>query len=116
MSYNTGSTPPGHYPGVVRVRLGENAGFFFADPGSADLTILRSLPVITWPAPAAVLYGTPLGGPQLNAVADVPGQILASRRRPALFSTLAEDPGITTTFVPADLQRYEEVSATNTPA
>ena len=111
-SYNTGSTPAGHYPGAIRVRLAENAGFFVADQASADLTILRTLPVITWPAPAAVLYGTPLGGPQLNAAADVPGQF-SYAPAPGTVLHAGEYQAITTTFVPADLQQYEEVSATN---
>jgi hypothetical protein len=111
-SFNTGSTPPGLYPGAVRVRLAENAGFFIADQASADLTILRTLPVITWPAPAVVLYGTPLGGPQLNAAADVPGQFSYA---PAAGTVLhaGEYQPMTATFVPADPQQYEEVSATN---
>ena len=111
-SYNTGSTLPGHYPGAVRVRLGEDAGFFIADDGSADLTILRSLPVITWPAPAAALYGTPLGTLQLNAGADVSGQFSYSPA-PGTVLHAGENQVITTTFVPADLQQYEEISATN---
>jgi Bacterial Ig-like domain (group 3)/MBG domain (YGX type) len=112
MSYNTGSTLPGNYPGAVRARLGEDAGFFIADDGSADLTILRALPVITWPAPAAVFYGTPLGGPQLNAAADVSGQF-SYAPAPGTVLHAGENQAMTATFVPADLQQYEEVSATN---
>ena len=33
----------------------------------------QGLPLITWPTPAAITYGTPLSGTQLNATANVPG-------------------------------------------
>jgi hypothetical protein len=111
-AYNTGFTLPGHYPGAVRVRLGEEAGFFIADNGSADLTILRAFPVITWLPPAPVFYGTPLGGPQLNAAADVAGQFTYAPASGTILH-VGENQGLTTTFVPADLQQFEEVSATN---
>jgi len=33
----------------------------------------QGLPLITWPTPAAITFGTPLSGTQLNATANVPG-------------------------------------------
>jgi len=35
--------------------------------------LIRSRPVITWPTPADITYGTALGAPQLNAISSVPG-------------------------------------------
>jgi hypothetical protein len=40
---------------------------------SATFTIARATPMVTWAAPAAISYGTALGGTQLNATATVPG-------------------------------------------
>jgi hypothetical protein len=37
------------------------------------VTISKAVPVITWPAPAAITYGTALSATQLNAKASVPG-------------------------------------------
>ena len=44
-------------------------------PASKDVTIdvNKATPVITWANPAAIGYGTALGGTQLNANANVPG-------------------------------------------
>ena len=37
------------------------------------VTVNKAVPVITWPPPAAITYGTPLSPTQLNATASVPG-------------------------------------------
>ena len=37
------------------------------------LDSMKATPVITWPNPANIVDGTPLGPTQLNATADVPG-------------------------------------------
>jgi uncharacterized repeat protein (TIGR01451 family) len=41
-------------------------------------TVNQGLPVITWPTPASIVYGTPLDTNQLNATASVPGTYLYS--------------------------------------
>ena len=40
---------------------------------TVTITVLKATPLITWPTPAAILVGTPLGAAQLNATANVPG-------------------------------------------
>ena len=40
---------------------------------TSDFIIDRAAPVITWNAPAAIVYGQALGGVQLNATANVAG-------------------------------------------
>jgi Flp pilus assembly CpaE family ATPase len=40
---------------------------------AVSLTVTKSIPAITWPAPATISYGTALGAAQLNAKASVPG-------------------------------------------
>jgi gliding motility-associated-like protein len=37
------------------------------------ITVNKADPVITWPNPASIVYGTPLSATQLNATASVPG-------------------------------------------
>jgi MBG domain (YGX type)/Bacterial Ig-like domain (group 3) len=111
-SFNTGSTPPGHYPGAIRARLAEGAGFFVAAEASADLTISKAVPVITWPTPASVVYGTSLGGAHLNATADVPGQFSYAPATGTVLHT-GQDQQLTATFTPDDSQQYEGVSTTN---
>jgi hypothetical protein len=40
---------------------------------NGTLTVLQAAPVLNWPAPAPVIYGTSLGTNQLNATASTPG-------------------------------------------
>ena len=47
--------------------------YYTAASGTNVLVVEPALPVVTWAAPAAMAYGTPLGPGQLNASADVPG-------------------------------------------
>ena len=38
---------------------------------TVSLTVTKATPAVTWPAPAPVVYGTPLSAVQLNATASV---------------------------------------------
>ncbi len=38
-----------------------------------SFTVAKAKPIVTWPAPASIAYGTVLGNAQLNATASVPG-------------------------------------------
>src|SRR5207247_6942688 len=40
---------------------------------SVSLQVNQADPIITWPAPAGITFGTPLSATQLDATADVPG-------------------------------------------
>ncbi|MFB3853554.1 MAG: carboxypeptidase regulatory-like domain-containing protein [Vicinamibacterales bacterium] len=70
----------------------------------------RITPVITWPDPAPITFGTPLGAGQLNAQADVPG---AFQYTPPAGTVLA--PGnhtLSVLFTPDDTVNYSTVSDT----
>ncbi len=70
----------------------------------------KQVPTITWPAPDAIVYGTPLDGTQLNAEADTPGTFAydppAGTVLPAGTHTLR------TTFTPADGDNWTGATAT----
>ena len=69
-------------------------------------------PILTWPAPAAITQGTPLGATQLNATANVPGTFVYS---PAAGTVLAVGTHtLSVSFTPADLTRYTTATATQT--
>lgn len=66
-------------------------------------------PTITWPAPAAITYGTPLNTSQLNATADVPGTFAYS---PPLGAVLpAGSQTLSVTFTPTDAANYATATA-----
>lgn len=66
--------------------------------------------VVSWPAPAGIVYGTPLGPVQLNATADVPGTFVYT---PAAGTVLpaGNSQTLSVTFTPADLGRYAPAGA-----
>jgi hypothetical protein len=65
---------------------------------------------ITWPTPADIVYGTPLGNNQLNATASVPGTFTYD---PPAGTILQSGDGQTlrVTFVPTDNVSYATTSA-----
>jgi gliding motility-associated-like protein len=68
-------------------------------------------PVIDWPSPAAITYGTLLTGIQLNASANVPGSYSYS---PAAGTKLnaGDNQALTVTFTPTDGINYNTVIRT----
>ena len=78
---------------------------------SVSIDVTRALPAITWSNPAALLYGTTLGGAQLNAAAGIAGSFSYS---PAAGTTLGAGKGqsLSATFTPTDTVDYAPVSRT----
>ena len=69
----------------------------------------KTVPTITWPAPAPILFGNPLSALQLNATADVPGTFTYS---PAAGAVLPASNGLvlSVTFAPSDTATYAAAS------
>lgn len=77
---------------------------------SVPVTVTMATPIVRWPTPAAVTYGTPLGEAELNATAVVPGVFTYS---PGMGEVLR--PGIHTLsvlFTPADNKKYTTKQST----
>jgi hypothetical protein len=90
---NATSSTPGSFeyttvPGAV-LNAGThtlNANFMANDqanylPGPSiqvSLEVVAATPVVTWPSPASIVYGTALSGTQLNATANAPGSFAYS--------------------------------------
>ncbi len=76
---------------------------------SVTLTVNQAVPLLTWPTPAAISYGTPLSSTQLDATANVAG---AFAYTPGAGTIL---PGGTQTlsvlFTPTDTTDYTTASA-----
>jgi DNA/RNA endonuclease G (NUC1) len=68
-------------------------------------------PVITWPTPADIVFGTPLGGAQLNAAAGATGSFSYT---PAAGTVLNAGDGqfLSVTFTPDDPNTYASATAT----
>jgi hypothetical protein len=72
--------------------------------GSVTLTVNKVTPVVTWATPAAITYGTALGGAQLNATASVAGTLVYT---PVSGTVLdAGSQLLSVTFTPTDAADY----------
>jgi len=69
----------------------------------------KATPVITWPTPAPILYGTPLGVLQLNATASVPGTFAYTPAAGTILSV--GTPTLSVTFTPTDTADYVATSS-----
>jgi 6-phosphogluconolactonase (cycloisomerase 2 family) len=82
------------------------------DKDAGGSTPQKVAPTITWSQPAAITYGTPLDGTELEAQASVPGSFAYS---PAASTVLdAGSQTLTANFTPTDTAHYTSASATVT--
>jgi gliding motility-associated-like protein len=72
------------------------------------ITVNKATPTITWPAPAAITYGTALSATQLNATSSVPGTIVYT---PTLgtFLNAGVNQILALDFSPTDAANYNPV-------
>jgi Flp pilus assembly CpaE family ATPase len=79
---------------------------------TVQLTVTKATPIITWPSPAAIAYGTPLSAAQLNATALIPGTFTYT---PAAGNVLAAGTQtLSATFTPTDTTDFTTAQATVT--
>jgi len=98
--------------GTHNVSAVYNGSASFAPSTSPTIvvTIDKATPVITWPPPGSITYGTPLSATQLNATANVPGSFVYFP--PAGTILNAGTQLLTVNFTPADTANYKPASAT----
>jgi len=101
----TSSTPAGTYPITATLNdPNSKLGNYAVTNNSGTLTISQVTPSISWSAPSATTYGTPLSAAQLNASSTVAGTWTYS---PALGAVLpAGNQTLTVTFTPTDATDY----------
>ncbi len=82
-----------------------------ASSGSGSFTVNLATPVINWPNPASMVFGTLLSSTQLDATASVPGTFKYS---PAAGTLLPPGSGqaLQVTFTPTDGTDYSNATAT----
>jgi hypothetical protein len=67
---------------------------------TAILTVNVATPTITWPTPAAITYGTPLGATQLDATSDVRGDLSYAPAAGTMLSAGSQT--LSVTFTPTE--------------
>ena len=103
-----------HHPRTIRrsQRTPNDTTDYNNATDSVTLTVTQAAPVITWPTPAAITYGTALSSTQLDATANVPGSFVYT---PAAGVVLTAGPrALTATFTPTDGTDYSTASDTIT--
>jgi hypothetical protein len=73
-------------------------------------SLVPELPTLTWPTPADIVYGTPLGSAQLNATASVPGSFAYSPPAGTVLNA-GSNQVLSVRFAPADAVNYAPVEA-----
>jgi len=82
----------------------------FAGAHEVAVQFTPRTPLIIWPTPTDIVYGTPLGSTQLNATANVPGTFTYT---PAAGTIRHVGAGqtLSLTFTPNDLTHYDPTTA-----
>jgi hypothetical protein len=107
-TYNDETAAPSSAGGYIVAAVINDGNY---QGGTSDtLTIAKATPVITWAAPADMVYGTALGTSRLNATADVAGTFVYT---PALDTILAvgENQTLSVSFTPDDDTNYNGKTA-----
>jgi hypothetical protein len=87
----------------------DDAANYDATGATVVLNVARATSTVTWAAPPAIVYGTPLGAAQLNAAASVPGTFTYS---PAAGTVMpAGSHTLSATFTPSDAANYSGSTA-----
>ncbi|MGA7521091.1 MAG: MBG domain-containing protein [Acidobacteriaceae bacterium] len=107
-SYSTTATltsPVGTYP-ITATISGTSAGNYTPTVTAGTLTITQATATVTWTAPAAIIYGTPLSATQLDATANVGGTFTYT---PAAGAILPVGAGqtLSVSFTPTDSTDYK---------
>ena len=75
---------------------------------SVLIDVVKRSPIVSWPIPAPITYGTPLGAAQHNATADVPGSFAYTPAAGALLP--AGSHTLSMTFTPTDAGNFSSVT------
>ena len=107
-AYPTASLTISGSPYTITASLASDSNFTTAS-GTGSLTVTKATPVITWPTPAAITYGTALSTTQLDATASYSGSTVAGSfaYNPTSGTVLsAGTQKLSVTFTPTDTADY----------
>jgi hypothetical protein len=79
---------------------------------TASINVAQAKPLITWPNPKAIAYGTPLSGTQLDATANTAGTFSYSLNPAGTILPVGPGQTLSVTFTPTDATDYTPANAT----
>ncbi len=107
----TSGSPAGTYPIIpTLVDPGHRLTNYSVTLNNGTLTVLGIGSTVTWTNPLPIVYGTPLGGSQLDASANVPGNFAYNPANGAVLN--AGTNTLSVVFTPTDTNDYS--GSTNT--
>ena len=111
VTYNGSSTVPKNAGSYTVVAMVNDANY--AGSATGTLIIAKAAPVVSWNAPADLVYGTSLSATQLNATADVFGSF---NYTPAAGTVLNAGTAqtLSAVFTPLDVANYTTASTSTT--
>ncbi len=112
----TTTSAVGTYPITPSV-TGTHLADYTVTKVNGSLTVKQATPIIQWPQPASIVYGTPLSGKQLDATASYNGSTVAGTftYSPAAGALVnAGTDTLSATFTPADATDYTTAMASVT--
>ncbi len=91
-----------------------DANFLASTSGNVNYTVAKNTPTITWSTPAAIGYGTPLSGTQLNASSGgVAGTFVYTPASGTILG-LGANQALSVAFTPTDTANYNTASGATT--
>jgi hypothetical protein len=108
------SPPAGHVPtaGVQALTAtftpNESEKYTTVEAG-VKLTVTRAKPMIAWPPPSPITYGTPLGDAEFNAKASVPGTFVFTPAKGTVLTIGTQT--LEALFTPEDTGNYDSARA-----
>jgi RHS repeat-associated protein len=106
-TFTTSTLPAGSHS--IIAAYGGDSNYTGSTSSALGQTVNKATPTITWPAPAAITYGTALSSTQLDATANVPGSFAYNPASGAVLAAGSQT--LSTTFTPTDTTDYTTATA-----
>jgi hypothetical protein len=113
LTYNGSADVPVNAGTYTAVATFDGSGNYGHAAGAALVTIVKATAVLAWNRPGAIVYGTSLGGDQLNATANAFGSFDYTPAAGTLLNAGASQT-LTATFTPSDPANYIGGAVTTT--
>jgi hypothetical protein len=105
-----GEVPPAGMRTLSVVFTPDQASDYTTARAEVSINVTRANPVITWPSPAPITYGTPLSEAQFNASASIPGTFVFTPAKGTVLTTGSQT--LEAMFTPQDRANYATAQAT----
>jgi len=78
---------------------------------TTQITVNKATPIITWPAPAQIIFGTALSSTQLNATANTPGAFVYTPASGTILN-VGSNQILSVNFTPTNTANFNSVTGT----